>query len=85
MFSGLNTDGAADKYGIRVGANAKNASVQGNVVRRSGGAQDATAAVAVMAGSNGTWVTGNDLRGWGAAALLNQGAGTLTNNTDNLS
>ncbi|MEU3493038.1 right-handed parallel beta-helix repeat-containing protein [Kitasatospora cineracea] len=85
VFSGLNTDGAADKYGIRVGANAKNASVQGNVVRRSGGAQDATAAVAVMPGSTGTWVTGNDLRGWGAAALLNQGTGTLTGGADNLS
>ncbi|WP_282204036.1 right-handed parallel beta-helix repeat-containing protein [Kitasatospora fiedleri] len=85
LFSGLNTDGAADKYGIRIGNNAKNVSVQGNLVRRGGGAADAAAAVAVLPGSSGAWVTGNDLRGWGTAALLDQGAGTVTTGGGNLS
>jgi len=84
MLSGLNTDGAANQYGIRIGNNAKNVSLQGNVVRRSGGAADAAAAVGVMAGSNGTWITNNDLRGWGTAAIVDQGAGTVTT-TGNLS
>ncbi|MFJ5924567.1 right-handed parallel beta-helix repeat-containing protein [Kitasatospora sp. NPDC092948] len=84
LFSGLNTDGAADKYGIRIGNNAKNVSIQGNLVRRSGGAADASAAVGVMAGSGGTWITGNDLRGWGTAAVLDQGSGTVAG-TGNLS
>ncbi|RKE23153.1 right-handed parallel beta-helix repeat-containing protein [Streptomyces sp. TLI_171] len=78
VISGLNTDGVADKYGIRIGNNAKNVSLQGNQVRRSGAATDATAAIAVLPGTNGAWITGNDLRGWGASAILDQGTGTLT-------
>lgn len=37
-----------------------------------------------MAGTTGAWLIGNDLRGWGTAALTDQGSGTITT-TGNLS
>ncbi|MGW4271157.1 right-handed parallel beta-helix repeat-containing protein [Streptomyces seoulensis] len=77
-ITGANTAGSAAAYGIRLGGAASNMSCQGNVVRQGMG--QAAAAIAVLPGSKGTWVTGNDLRGWGAGspALLDQGTGTLT-------
>lgn len=76
--TGANTAGAAATYGIRLGGAASNMSCQGNVVRQIAGQTSATAAIAVLPGSKGTWVTGNDLRGWGSSSLLDQGTGTLT-------
>ncbi|MEU6418960.1 right-handed parallel beta-helix repeat-containing protein [Streptomyces spiralis] len=76
--TGANTAGSAATYGIRLGGAAPNMSCQGNVVRQGAEQTAATAAIAVLPGSKGTWVTGNDLRGWGSGALLDQGTGTLT-------
>lgn len=73
-ITGAGTGGPAGSYAIRIGGNAVNVSVQGNVARvgEGGGAE---AGVGVMAGSQGAWVTGNDLRGWGVA-VRDRGAGT---------
>ncbi|MET9388684.1 right-handed parallel beta-helix repeat-containing protein [Streptomyces sp. NPDC002928] len=76
--TGANTSDSTATYGIRLGGAAANMSCQGNVVRQTAGQAAATAAIAVLPGSKGTWVTGNDLRGWGSTALLDQGTGTLT-------
>ncbi len=76
-ITGAGTGGPAGSYAIRIGGNAVNVSVQGNVARvgTNGGAE---AGVGVMAGSQGAWVTGNDLRGW-SAAVRDRGTGTVAN------
>ncbi|MER6191249.1 right-handed parallel beta-helix repeat-containing protein [Streptomyces cyaneofuscatus] len=76
-ITGAGASGPVGSYAIRIGGNAVNVSVQGNVARvgEGGGAE---AGVGVMAGSQGAWVTGNDLRGWGAA-VRNLGTGTVAN------
>ncbi|MGW6972880.1 right-handed parallel beta-helix repeat-containing protein [Streptomyces sp. NPDC054952] len=78
-ITGANRAGAAATYGIRFGGNAANASCQGNVVRKGDGPVPAEAAVVALPGCTGTWITGNDLRGWGggAAAVLDKAVGTL--------
>lgn len=84
VISGANTDGAATAYGIRTGSSAKNMSIQGNSIRKTTGVPDPTAAIGVTAGTTGAWIIGNDLRGWGAAAISDAGTGTVTT-TGNLS
>ncbi|MGW5065200.1 right-handed parallel beta-helix repeat-containing protein [Streptomyces cyaneofuscatus] len=76
-ITGAGTGGPAGSYAIRIGGNAVNVSVQGNVARvgTSGGGA-AEAGVGVMPGSQGAWVTGNDLRGW-VTAVRNLGTGTV--------
>ncbi|MEU0763300.1 right-handed parallel beta-helix repeat-containing protein [Streptomyces microflavus] len=76
-ITGAGTGGPAGSYAIRIGGNAANVSVQGNVARlgEGGGAE---AGVGVMAGSQGAWITGNDLRGWGTA-IRDRGAATVAN------
>lgn len=77
-ITGAGASGQAGSYAIRIGGNAANVSCQGNVSRvGEGGA--ARAGVAVMAGSQGAWITGNDLRGWGADAVLDLGTATVAN------
>ncbi|MGW4285724.1 right-handed parallel beta-helix repeat-containing protein [Streptomyces sp. NPDC004673] len=77
VITGANGDNVAATYAIRIGGNAQNASVQGNVVRKTAGLPAATAAIGVMPGTTGAWITGNDLRGWGSAAVSDSGSGTL--------
>ncbi|WP_103534895.1 right-handed parallel beta-helix repeat-containing protein [Streptomyces sp. SM11] len=74
-ITGAGTGGQAGSYAVRIGGNAVNVSVQGNVARvgEGGGAE---AGVGVMAGSRGAWITGNDLRGWGTA-VSDRGTATL--------
>ncbi|MFE3666546.1 right-handed parallel beta-helix repeat-containing protein [Streptomyces sp. NPDC059164] len=74
-ITGAGTGGDAGTYAIRIGGNAVNVSVRGNVARvgQDGGAE---AGIGVMAGSQGAWVTGNDLRGWGTA-VRDRGTGTV--------
>lgn len=80
-ITGAGSAGLARTYAIRIGGNAVNVSCRGNVSRPGEGA-GAEGGIAVMEGSKGAWVTGNDLRGWGAAAVLDQGTGTVA--ADNL-
>ncbi|MEW2066342.1 right-handed parallel beta-helix repeat-containing protein [Streptomyces sp. NPDC007346] len=74
-ITGAGKGGSAGSYAVRIGGNALNVSVQGNVARvgEGGGAE---AGVGVMAGSQGAWVTGNDLRNW-TTAIRDQGTGTV--------
>ncbi|MEU1348182.1 right-handed parallel beta-helix repeat-containing protein [Streptomyces sp. NPDC005795] len=80
-ITGAGSAGLAGTYAVRIGGNAVNVSCQGNV-SRPGDGTGAEAGIAVMAGSQGAWVRGNDLRGWGAAAVLDRGTGTVA--ADNL-
>ncbi|MEU9065934.1 right-handed parallel beta-helix repeat-containing protein [Streptomyces sp. NPDC048306] len=80
-ITGAGSAGQAGTYAVRIGGNAVNVSCRGNV-SRPGEGTGAEAGIAVMAGSRGAWITGNDLRGWGAAAVLDRGTETVAN--DNL-
>ncbi|MFD6425198.1 right-handed parallel beta-helix repeat-containing protein [Streptomyces sp. NPDC060198] len=77
--TGAGTSGLAGTYAIRIGGNAVNVSCQGNV-SRPGGATGAEAGIGVMAGSQAAWITGNDMRGWGTAAVLDLASGTVASN-----
>ncbi|MGW0777094.1 right-handed parallel beta-helix repeat-containing protein [Streptomyces sp. NPDC002835] len=77
-ISGAGATEQTGTYAIRIGGNAANVSCQGNTSRVGEGGT-AEAGVAVMAGSKGAWITGNDLRGWGAAAVLDRGTATVAN------
>ncbi|MFJ4436040.1 right-handed parallel beta-helix repeat-containing protein [Streptomyces sp. NPDC088923] len=73
------TGSGSGTYAIRIGGNAVSVSCQGNV-SRPGEGDTAEAAIGVMAGSRGTWITANDLRGWGTQGLLDKGTGTVASN-----
>ncbi|MEU4031758.1 right-handed parallel beta-helix repeat-containing protein [Streptomyces anulatus] len=73
--TGAGTGAPEGNYAIRIGGNAVNVSVRGNVARVGEGGV-AEAGVGVMAGSQAAWITGNDLRGWGTA-VRDRGAGTV--------
>ncbi|WP_371625090.1 right-handed parallel beta-helix repeat-containing protein [Streptomyces sp. NBC_01116] len=74
-ITGAGTGAPDGNYAIRIGGNAVNVSVRGNVARVGEGGV-AEAGVGVMAGSQAAWITGNDLRGWGTA-VRDRGAGTV--------
>ncbi|MFD0568146.1 right-handed parallel beta-helix repeat-containing protein [Kitasatospora gansuensis] len=72
--------GLYGRYGIRVYGTATNVSVQGNTVRRAPAdtsPNPAATAVAIRATAAGTWVTGNDLRGFGSTTWDSKSTSTV--------
>ncbi len=70
---------AGTPAGLGVEGGAKRASLVGNTVRRRGEGTEAAYGIAIAAGCEGTWYTGNDLRDAGpSGAVDDQGTGSQT-------